>query len=72
MADEVKEPQDIVMTIVLPADGSAPKVSGPLMNKPICLFMLEIAKDIVKAWRPEEPKIVPAKGGIMDFARKVK
>ena len=67
---EQEQPKDITLTIVLPADGTAPKVSGPLMNKPICLFMLEVAKDIIKAWRPEPPKIVPAKHGIMDFARK--
>lgn len=68
--DKKEEPKDIVMTIVLPADGSAPKVTGPLMNKPICLFMLEMAKDIVKMWRPEEPKVKPAGGSVIDFARK--
>jgi hypothetical protein len=34
--------------------------------------MLEVAKDIVKAWRPEPPKIVPAKHGITDFAKRFK
>lgn len=57
-----EERKDITLTITLPADGSLPTMSGPLANKPICLYMLEIARDMVKAWRMEEKIIKPAGG----------
>jgi len=63
----MEELQDITLTITLHPGGKPPSVSGPLMNKPICLYMLEIAKDFVKVYAPED-KVKPA--GIIDFARK--
>lgn len=63
-----EEQKDITLTITFHPDNRPPQVTGPLANKPLCIYMLEVAKDMVKVWRPEEPKVKPA--GIMDFVRK--
>jgi hypothetical protein len=35
------------------------------------LGLLEYCKDIVKEARPSEPKIIPARGGMVNFARNI-
>ena len=61
--------KDIVLTITLNSDGV--NVSGPIRNEPIALWMLEKAKDTIKAHNllESQPKVQPA-GGIMNFAKR--
>ena len=68
--DEAKpeEVKEMVLTITIKQDGNV-SVNGPLFQKPICLYMLELAKDVVKLYNPNKV-IVPQKGGIFNFARK--
>ena len=63
-----EEQKSIVLTITL--DGNGINVSGPIKNEPIALWLLEKAKDIVKASniQDQQPKIQPARG-IMNFVR---
>jgi len=60
--------KDVVLTITLNKDGIG--VIGPINNEPIALYLLEKAKDIVKAHNlmAGQPKIQPA-NGIMGFVR---
>lgn len=48
----------MIQLVVTVDDKGALSVSGPLENKVICLGMLELAKDAVRAH--ETPKIQPA------------
>jgi hypothetical protein len=63
MADEIKNMEsevvkEIVLTVTLKQDGNV-SVTGPLIQKPICMYMLEIAKDVVKMYNPAPPIIKP-------------
>lgn len=71
-----KEKKDIVLTITLNTKNQI-LVSGPgsmqMYDEPMCLYLLEKAKDTIKATnlRASQPKIAtPQQGGIMNFARK--
>ena len=66
-------PQDIKLTISYKSDGSV-GVEGPLQNEPIVFFLLEKAKDTIKMFnlKNNEPKVVPAKGSMFNFARRLK
>lgn len=52
---EPTPPQLPVLTIAMQKDGSF-QVSGPIYNKPLALYMLEVAKDTIKAARPQPPQ----------------
>ena len=67
--DKVKEEKEINFTITMKSDGNV-TINGPLSNKPLCLYLLEIGKDLMKAWTPDKPKITPARHGIIDFMRR--
>ena len=68
---EVKPPNPFLM-IELMDDGYNVKVGGIIMDERIAFFLLEKAKDVIKAYnlRQRTPQIVPAKHGIMNFARR--
>jgi hypothetical protein len=69
MTEEKVENKDLVFTITMKPEGTV-NINGPLTNKPICLWMLEVAKNLMMMYQPEQSKIQPAKGSMMDFARK--
>ena len=64
--DTVKE---MVLTITLKQDGNV-SINGPLIQKPICLYMLELAKDIVKMYNPNPQKIIKPISRIKDIFNK--
>jgi hypothetical protein len=69
MESPSNEKKDIVLTITLNDEGI--RVDGPIKNEPIALFMLEKAKDVIKAHNimANQPKIQKP-GGILNFARR--
>ena len=69
MSDEGNAIKDLTFTITMSDDGDI-KINGPLSNKPLCLYLLEVGKDLLKAWTPEKPKIEPARHGLRDFMRR--
>lgn len=71
LASELNPKEDVeelVMVITLKQDGNV-QVSGPLVQKPLCLYMLELAKDVVKLYNPN-PKIIQPRPRIKDIFRK--
>lgn len=72
MPEENKEqaPPELVMQIRLNQDGFA--VTGEVVkNEPMALYMLEKAKDTIKAYHLKQNAPVIQKGGVMGFARKI-
>ena len=65
-----EELKDCILTITLTPEGKV-LVSGHLENEPLMFWMLEKAKDTIKAHNikksMEQKKIINAKGGIMNF-----
>jgi len=71
--DVQAEPQEIKLTITLLREGGV-KVDGPITNEPIALWLIDKAKDVVKAFNMQQamnnqPRIAKP-GGMMNFARK--
>lgn len=63
------QPKEVTLTIVLDEKGQV-NVNGPLKNEAICIWLLEKAKDTIKAFNMQNPsKIVKPQGGIMNFVR---
>jgi hypothetical protein len=69
MESPSNEKKDIILTITFNDEGI--RVDGPIKNKPIVLFMLEKAKDVIKAHNilAAQPKIQKP-GGILNFVRR--
>jgi hypothetical protein len=67
--NDVNEKKDVVFTITMKSDGNI-TINGPLANKPMCLWMLEIGKGLMMAFNPNHSDIVKPRGNIVDFARK--
>lgn len=68
-----QELQDIKLIIVLQKDGNV-YVEGPMKNEPLALWLLDKAKDIIKAFNIQQvinsqPRIEKPHG-ILNFARK--
>jgi len=49
----------MTLTITI-EDGKSPEVTGPLNNKLVCYGMLELARDLIKDYKPQE--IIPVSG----------
>ena len=73
MPEEAKEEQklpDLVMQIRLTEQGF--QVTGDVIkNEPMALYMIEKAKDTIKAFHIKQNTPVIQKGGVMGFARKI-
>jgi hypothetical protein len=71
-ATDVKSPE-IYLHITLNEAGAI-NVNGILRNEPLALWLLDKAKDIIKAVNiqvaQDARKIIPAKHGILDFMRR--
>lgn len=75
MSDEIKNdvPEKVSLVIEWTKDGKI-NVSGPITNEMLSFYLLERAKDIIKAhnlqlaFKANQSKIVPAHG-IVDFVR---
>ena len=70
--EENKEKQDCVLIIKLTDEGKV-LISGPLDNEPLCFWLLEKTKDIIKGHNLKKaldnrPKITPAHR-IINFIR---
>jgi len=65
-----EELKDIVLTITLKPNTKYPVIEGPIKDEPLCFYLLEYARLSIIQSNNQPPKIVPAKGGIMGFARK--
>lgn len=67
-----EEGQDIVLTIIITPEGKV-NVNGPITNEPLSFWLLDKAKDIIKAYNIQQMMInrpiVQPKGGIMNFIR---
>ena len=63
--------QEVKLTITYRIDGNV-GVEGPITNEPFALWLLDKAKDTIKMFNIQrtQPKITPAKGGLMNFARR--
>lgn len=68
-------PESVTLVIEFKSDGKI-NVNGPITNEMLSFFMLEKAKDIIKAHniglaiKERQSKIQPVHGGIMNFARR--
>ena len=67
-------PASITLAIEFTKEGKI-NVNGPITNEMLCYFLLEKAKDIIKGHNlklaiEERQRVMPAKGGIMNFARR--
>jgi hypothetical protein len=73
MQDEEKKveiPQSLVLQITLDENGF--KVVGEVVkNEPMALYMIEKAKDVIKAYHVKQNTPVIQKGGMMNFARRI-
>ena len=69
---ELDKKKNPFLMIELMEDGYNIKVGGIIMDERIAFFLLEKAKDVIKAYnlRQRQPNIVQPKGGIMNFARR--
>ena len=58
----------LIITVI---QGVPINVTGPINDEPLALWMLDKAKDIIKAYNLQkiQPRITPARGGIMNFIR---
>jgi len=79
MAEEIKKPEGEQsgdqkkapmpkIEIEMLEDGSV-KVNGPMRNEPLCFWLLEMGKDVVKSYNRQPSKLIQPKGGILNFAR---
>jgi len=68
-AAEQEQPKDIVLSIALNSRGQI-TVNGPIVNEPLCVWMLYKARGIIEAhnFRAAQP-IIQKPGGIMNFIR---
>ena len=72
MPEETAEqkPPDLVIQIRLNQDGFA--VTGEVVkNEPMSIYMLEKAKDTIKAYHLKQNMPIIQKGGVMGFARRI-
>ncbi len=68
MTEEAQIPPEITFTITMMTDGKI-LVNGPIQNLALCYFLLEEAKDVVKAFNRQPPKVQAVQGGLMNFVR---
>lgn len=72
MPEETKPeaPQELMIQIRFNQDGFA--VTGEVIkNEPMALYLIEKAKDTIKAYHVKQNAPVIRKGGVMNFARKI-
>lgn len=67
-----EQPKEIKLVIELLPNGGV-NVSGILRNEPMALWLLDKAKDVIKAFNIQEQlrnkPVIQKVGGIMDFVR---
>ena len=72
MEEEKTEVKEMVLSITLTKEGGV-RVDGPIKDEMLCLWLLDKAKDTIKAFNikvamANQPRI--AKPSILNFARK--
>ena len=69
MENPNNEPKEVILTITLSTEGVG--VNGPITNEPLALWLIEKAKDIIKAHNilANQPKITTSNRNIFGFKK---